>query len=159
MLYEAEPSPEEAISEETAYTVVDMMRGVIDGGTAVRLKRQYDLDGYDLAGKTGTTQNAADGWFMLMHPDLVTGGWVGFNDRRIAFRSNFWGQGAHNAMYVVGHYFGAAARTPEVQLDKAARFPDASVYLLPDEVSMPSSQEEQGEEAVDETPERERVGW
>ncbi|MDX1739889.1 MAG: transglycosylase domain-containing protein, partial [Rhodothermales bacterium] len=95
VLYEAEPRPQMAISQETAYVVVDMMRDVIRYGTGVRMRGQFGLGEFDLAGKTGTTQNNADGWFMAMHPELVVGAWVGFNDRRITFRSDWWGQGAH----------------------------------------------------------------
>ncbi|WP_243664084.1 penicillin-binding transpeptidase domain-containing protein [Rhodothermus marinus] len=77
VLYEARPVPREAISEETAYTVVDMLRDVIRYGTGTRIRWQFGLTRYDFAGKTGTTQNSADGWFILMHPDLVTGaGWA-----------------------------------------------------------------------------------
>ncbi len=106
VLYEAEPTPREALPEETAFNVIDMMRGAVDYGTAVRLRGQYGISSdYDLAAKTGTTQSNADGWFMLLHPELVVGSWTGFNDRRIAFRSDWWGQGAHNAMFVTGAFF------------------------------------------------------
>ena len=124
MLYEHQPTPEEALSEETAYTVVDMMRGIINspGGTGSRIHWQYGLTDYDFAAKTGTTQNAADGWFILMHPELITGAWVGFNDRRVAFRSSFWGQGAHNALFLVGSYFRNLAASDEIQIS-SERFP------------------------------------
>src|SRR5690606_25224997 len=104
VLYEHQPKPEEALSEETAYTVVNMLRGVINHpyGTGQRIRWQYGLADYDLAAKTGTTQNSADGWFVLMHPELVTGAWVGFNDRRITFRTNSWGRSARNAIFLVG---------------------------------------------------------
>ena len=116
VLYEDRPAPEEAISEETAYTVIDMMRDVIDQGTGQRINWQWNLNEYDLAGKTGTTQKSADGWFMLMHPQLVTGAWVGFNDQRVTFRTNFWGQGAHNALFLVGDYFQSLVNSPEVNI-------------------------------------------
>ncbi len=58
-----------------------------------------------MAGKTGTTQNNADAWFILMHPQLVGGAWVGFNDNRVTMRSAYWGQGGHSALYVVGDFF------------------------------------------------------
>ena len=118
VLYEHRATPEEAISEETAYTVVDMMRGVINQGTGRRINWQWNLGEYDLAGKTGTTQKSADGWFMLMHPQLVTGAWVGFNDQRVTFRSNFWGQGAHNALFLVGDYFTNLVESPEISISK-----------------------------------------
>jgi len=129
MLYEHQPAPEEALSEETAYTVVDMMRGIVNtpGGTGSRIRWQYGLTDYDFAAKTGTTQNAADGWFILMHPELITGAWVGFNDRRVAFRSSFWGQGAHNALFLVGSYFRKLAASDEVQISNE-RFPRPEEY-------------------------------
>jgi penicillin-binding protein 1A len=105
VLWEGMPRSEEALSERTAYTVVDMLRGVIDYGTGIRVRTQFRLGRYDLAGKTGTTQEAADTWFMLMHPNLVTGAWVGFNDRRLTFRTNWWGQGSHSALFLVGDFY------------------------------------------------------
>jgi penicillin-binding protein 1A len=95
---------ERAMSSEAAMTLLDVLRGVIDSGTAVGLKPRFGLGG-DLAGKTGTTQDNTDGWFILMHPQLVAGAWVGFNDNRVTMRSSYWGQGAHNALLVVGDFF------------------------------------------------------
>ena len=125
VLYETLPAPKEAIDEETTAIVIDMMRGVVSQryGTGIRIRNQFGLHGYDIAGKTGTTQEGADGWFMLMHPELVTGAWVGFNDRRVTFRSNFWGQGAHNALFVVGDFIQRANASDEVALNKSEKFP------------------------------------
>ena len=78
-----------------------------------------------MAGKTGTTQNNTDGWFMLMHPGLVSGAWVGFNDARVTMRSNYWGQGAHNALYVVGDFFRQAQNGRLVDVN--ARFAGGSL--------------------------------
>jgi penicillin-binding protein 1A len=94
---------ERAMSNEAAMTLLDVMRGVIESGTAVGLRPRFGLGG-DLAGKTGTTQDNTDGWFILMHPQLVAGAWVGFNDNRVTMRSSYWGQGAHNALLVVGDF-------------------------------------------------------
>jgi penicillin-binding protein 1A len=153
VLYEATPAPEEAVSEETAYTVVDMLRGSIHhpAGTGSRIRWQYGLGEYDLAAKTGTTQNNADGWFVMMHPELVTGAWVGFNDRRIAFRTNWWGQGAHNALFLVGAFFRSAVNSPDIQISRE-RFPSPEEFGVTD---LPAPAEER---------ERERdrggrVGW
>ncbi len=133
VVWESTPRTEEALSERTAYTVVDMMRGVIDYGTGVRIRNQFELGKYDLAGKTGTTQNAADTWFMLMHPNLVTGAWVGFNDHRVTFRTDWWGQGSHSALLVVGDYYrrlmNAEQPTP---LTEEAAFPLVETYGVPD---------------------------
>ena len=104
LLWAPRSAPQEVLSERTAYTVADMMRGVIDFGTGQRIRTQFGLGDYDLAAKTGTTQDGADGWFIMMHPDLVTGSWVGFNDQRITFRTNAWGQGGRNALFLVGDY-------------------------------------------------------
>jgi penicillin-binding protein 1A len=133
VIWESTPRTEEALSERTAYTVVDMMRGVIDYGTGIRMRTQFELGSYDLAGKTGTTQNAADTWFMAMHPNLVTGAWVGFNDHRVTFRTNWWGQGSHSALLVVGDYYrrlmNAEQPTP---FTEDATFPLIENYGTPD---------------------------
>ncbi len=105
VLYEPRPRPEEARIEQTARQAIDMLRDVIQsGGTGHRVRFQYQLYEYDFAGKTGTTQNSADCWFMLMHPELVTGSWIGFNDQRVTFRTDWWGQGAHSALHLVGDF-------------------------------------------------------
>lgn len=152
VLYEHQPSPQEALSEETAYTVVDMMRGVVQYGTARRLNNQYGLGNYDLGAKTGTTQNAADGWFIMMHPELVTGAWVGFNDRRVAFRSTFWGQGAHNALFLVGDFFRNLTQSDEVGVSVDSRFPRPEDFDVEYDVPMPD--ERRREDSEDR-----RVGW
>jgi penicillin-binding protein 1A len=82
---------QEVISPETAYMMIDMMRGVIRGGdgyygTGVRLRNVYNVR-QDVAGKTGTTQNSADNWFVAMMPHMVMGSWVGGEDRRIRFQT------------------------------------------------------------------------
>ncbi|NRR33548.1 transglycosylase domain-containing protein [Oxalobacteraceae bacterium] len=100
----APPAPQRAMSPEGALALIDMMRGVINRGTGTGVRYRFGVYG-DVAGKTGTTQNNADGWFILMHPNLVAGAWVGFNDSRVTMRSNYWGQGGHNALLVVGDFF------------------------------------------------------
>lgn len=123
VLYEARPVPREALSEETAYTVIDMLRDVVRYGTGTRIRWQFGLTQYDFAGKTGTTQNSADGWFILMHPELVTGAWVGFNDQRVTFRTHWWGQGAHNALFIVGDFWRRLTQMPDVEINRNATFP------------------------------------
>ena len=78
----------------------------------------------DVAGKTGTTQNGADGWFLAMHPDVVAGAWVGFDDPRVTFRSAYWEQGGHNALRVVGGFL-QTAEQQSASSTASARFPDA----------------------------------
>ena len=109
---------EEVISPETAYMMVDMMRGVIRGGegfhgTGVRLRNVYNVQ-QDVAGKTGTTQNSADNWFVAMMPHAVMGAWVGGADRRIRFPQNTYiGQGARSALPIVGKFINLATSDPE----------------------------------------------
>ncbi|MCM8611636.1 transglycosylase domain-containing protein [Accumulibacter sp.] len=100
---------EVALKPEVAYTLLDAMRGVIDRGTGRGIRSRYGIRA-DVAGKTGTTQDNADGWFILMQRQLVAGAWVGFNDGRVTLRSDHWGQGAHSALPVVGDFFRSALR-------------------------------------------------
>ena len=92
---------EEAISEQTAYLMVNMLQGVVRGGTSTRLRFTYNLMN-DIGGKTGTTQNHSDGWFMGITPDLVAGVWVGGEERSIRFNSMSLGQGAEMALPIFG---------------------------------------------------------
>jgi penicillin-binding protein 1A len=95
--------PEQALQLAASQTLLDVMRGVVDVGTGAGIRSRFGLKG-DLAGKTGTTQDNTDGWFILMHPQLVAGAWVGFNDQRITM-GDAWGQGARNALLIVGDFF------------------------------------------------------
>jgi penicillin-binding protein 1A len=112
-------SPRRAMSPDAAVTLIDMMRGVVTQGTGTMVRTRFGVSA-DVAGKTGTTQNNTDGWFILMHPRLVAGAWVGFNDSRVTMRSNYWGQGGHNAILLVGDFFRDALRGGLV--DAHARF-------------------------------------
>ncbi|HTT11766.1 MAG TPA: transglycosylase domain-containing protein [Burkholderiaceae bacterium] len=112
--------PERVMDQELAVQLIDMLRGVVDRGTGRGIREIYDIRG-DVAGKTGTTQNNTDGWFVLMHPQLVTGVWVGFDDARVTLRSDYWGQGANNALYVVGDFMSQALASGT--LDPNASFP------------------------------------
>jgi len=97
------PKQQEAISEETAYAMIMLMEGVVESGTGIRLKYKYGFDN-PVAGKTGTTQNQSDGWFMGITPDLVTGIWTGCEDRAAHFRSIDLGQGANMALPIWAIY-------------------------------------------------------
>lgn len=97
------PRQQEAMSEETAYLMLQLMKGVVESGTGVRLRYKYGLS-YPIAGKTGTSQSHSDGWFMGITPDLVTGVWVGGEDRSIRFRSIGLGQGANMALPIWALY-------------------------------------------------------
>ncbi len=108
------------MSQQTAIELIDMMRGVVTRGTGQAMKSRFGIEA-DIAGKTGTTQNNADGWFIAMHPNLVAGSWVGFNDARVTMRSAYWGQGGHNALFVVGDFFRGALKGKLI--DATAQFP------------------------------------
>lgn len=99
----------QVLPADVAWTLLDVMRGVIDRGTGIAIRTRFGIRA-DVAGKTGTTQDNADGWFILMHPQLVAGAWVGFNDSRVTLRSDDWGQGAHSALPIVGDFYRRALR-------------------------------------------------
>ncbi len=105
----AMPKPKVVLPPEVDATLLEVMRGVIDRGTGSAIRTRYGLRA-DLAGKTGTTQNNTDGWFIMMHGQLVAGAWVGFNDNRITLRSDYWGRGAQSALPIVGEVFQQALR-------------------------------------------------
>ena len=109
---------ETAMDAAVAQTLLDVMRGVIDQGTGAGIRSRYGIHA-DVAGKTGTTQDNTDGWFILMHPQLVAGAWVGFNDNRVTMGSR-WGQGAQSALPIVGEFFRQAIKGKVV--DQNLRF-------------------------------------
>lgn len=119
ILYQNVPKTRDVISNETAYVTTSLMEGVTQSGTGTRLRGNWAVNSpfykevmtgypYDfknpIAGKTGTTQNNSDGWFMGMVPNLVTGVWVGGDDRATHFRSTRYGQGATMALPIWGMY-------------------------------------------------------
>jgi penicillin-binding protein 1A len=93
----------DALDERTAYLMLGLMKGVVDLGTGRRLRFRYKLNN-PIAGKTGTTDNNSDGWFMGLTPDLVSGVWVGAEDRSVHFRSTSLGQGANMALPIWALY-------------------------------------------------------
>tara|TARA_R110002049_G_scaffold21057_1_gene77522 strand:+ start:13173 stop:15506 length:2334 start_codon:yes stop_codon:yes gene_type:complete len=135
ILYQFKPETRDVISEETAYVTVKLMEGVTQSGSGVRLRGKgadsYRADyreivtGYPyeftnpIAGKTGTTQNQSDGWFMGMVPNLVTGVWVGAEDRAAHFASITYGQGAAMALPIWGLYMKSCYADEELNISKA----------------------------------------
>ncbi|MDY0198293.1 MAG: transglycosylase domain-containing protein [Tenuifilaceae bacterium] len=92
-----QPQRNEAISEQTAFLMLNLLEEVVNKGTAIRLRYRYNLHG-PIGGKTGTTQNNSDGWFMGIVPNLVGGVWVGAEDRSVRFQTITMGQGANMAL-------------------------------------------------------------
>ena len=106
-----------AMPRRESLALVNAMRGVVDEGTGAAIRQRY-VTHADVAGKTGTTQENTDGWFIMMHPELVAGARVGFNDNKATMGS--WGQGARSALPMVGEVFQQALRNHWI--DPAAEF-------------------------------------
>lgn len=113
LLWEHQPSEgEEVLSEESARLITNFMQSVVDQGTAASLRSQFALEN-DIAGKTGTTQSYADGWFIGFTPDLVAGVWVGADHPGVHFRSGEYGQGARMALPIWAVFMQQALNDPE----------------------------------------------
>jgi penicillin-binding protein 1A len=121
VIYQHQPKSEDVLSHETAYVTLKLLEGVTKYGSGARLRNRwavnnsfykrtvtgypYDFnDSIPIAGKTGTTQNQSDGWFIGMVPDLATGVWVGGEDRSVRFPGIRYGQGATMALPIWGMY-------------------------------------------------------
>lgn len=135
VLYEYVPETKDVLSKDVAYAMVNLMEGVTHGGSGTRLRHSYNknnavykkiITGYPynltnpIAGKTGTTQNQSDGWFMGMVPNLVTGVWVGGEDRATHFKSISYGQGASMALPIWGLYMKKNYANEEIGVSEAA---------------------------------------
>jgi penicillin-binding protein 1A len=144
----------EAISPETAYMMIDMMRGVIRGGdgyhgTGVRLRNVYGVQ-QDVAGKTGTTQNSADNWFVAMMPHIVMGSWVGGEDRKIRFPTDdptSIGQGARTALPIVGQFINSVTSDPDAPWSYDA-FEQPPGFVMPEDPADRERDDRRG-----------RIGW
>jgi penicillin-binding protein 1A len=110
-------STDEVFSEEKAYAMIQLMRGVVDRGTGTRLRSRFNLRN-EVAGKTGTTQNNADGWFMGLTPNLVAGCWVGGEERSVHFNSTNEGQGASMALPIWGKFFQKVYADASLKINK-----------------------------------------
>jgi len=113
---------EQVISKDNANILIQMLKRAVNEGTGASMRSQYRVTN-DMAGKTGTTQSNADGWFIAMTPKLVTGSWVGADDPRIHFRSTALGQGASTALPIVAAFFQQVNADKEFASLSQARFP------------------------------------
>ncbi len=118
----------QVIDPEDALIMLELMQTVIDSGTGRRLRWRYQLPN-DIAGKTGTTQNHTDGWFMGITPKLVAGVWVGGDDRRVRFRDITNGQGANMALPVWGEFFKRVNEDKQFAEIKEATFPEPPPHV------------------------------
>ncbi len=114
VLEEFIPRSEEAMNIQTAYIMCKMLQKIPEGGTATRLRSRYGI-GFPVGGKTGTTQNNSDGWFMGISPQLVGGCWVGAEDRQVHFRSTALGQGANMALPIFGLFMQKVTKDPKLK--------------------------------------------
>lgn len=113
VIYENLPVTQEALSEQTAYIMCKMLEKVTTHGTAAKVKYFYQIPGA-VGGKTGTTQNYSDGWFIGITPNLVSGCWVGWEDRAIHFRSMELGSGSAMAMPIWATYMQQVSKVPNL---------------------------------------------
>jgi penicillin-binding protein 1A len=133
VLYEYTPETKDVLSRDVAYAMVDLLKGVTEGGSGTRLRHTYAvkntvyreiITGYPyeftnpIAGKTGTTQNQSDGWFIGMVPNLVTGVWVGGEDRATHFDRIEYGQGAAMALPIWALYMQDNYADPELEISR-----------------------------------------
>lgn len=131
-IYDVTPTTYEALDEQTAYKMLKILKGVTDGaynpstgkvvGTGLRLRtswgnrQKYANIKFPTAGKTGTTQNNSDGWFIGITPDLVTGVWTGADDRSVRFASTDKGQGANMALPIYGYFMNRVYADPSIEI-------------------------------------------
>jgi penicillin-binding protein 1A len=121
VLYNHKPKIVPAMNEQTAYVMTYMLKGVIENGTGSRLTYKYGIRN-PVAGKTGTTQDNSDGWFIGATPQLVTGVWTGCEDRDIHFRSTSLGEGANTALPIFALYMKRVYANPALGIKKNVDF-------------------------------------
>ena len=134
ILYQFNPESKDVLSAETAYVTVKLLEGVTESGSGMRLRHSWAknvpvykeiITGYPyeftnpIAGKTGTTQNQSDGWFIGMVPNLVTGVWVGAEDRAAHFKTITYGQGASMALPIWGLYMKSCYEDQDLKISTA----------------------------------------
>jgi penicillin-binding protein 1A len=128
--YKLETASEQVLDPDVAQLMVEMMKGVIENGTGRALRSVYGLTG-DVAGKTGTTQDNTDGWFIGCTPGMVAGAWVGNDNPAIRFRTTALGQGAHTAMPIYGSFVRRLETDP-----RFLKYAGGYFKPLPDELAL-----------------------
>ncbi len=121
VIYTHTPKVVQAMDAQTAYVMTYMLKGVIEDGTGSRLRNKYGLTN-PIGGKTGTTQENSDGWFMGITPQLVTGVWTGCEDRDIHFRSTRLGEGANSALPIFALFMKKVYDNPSLGIKKNVDF-------------------------------------
>jgi penicillin-binding protein 1A len=142
VLTEFKPEHMESINEKTAYLMLDLMQGVADFGTAVRLRYRYNFTA-TIAAKTGTTQNHSDGWFMGITPKLVAGCWVGAEDRSVHFDVMSMGQGAEMALPIWALFM------KRVYADSTLGITEQDIFEMPHDMPPLTNCKEYAEKSAD----------
>ncbi|MBQ7856351.1 MAG: penicillin-binding protein [Alistipes sp.] len=122
-------SSQDAISKETAATMVSMLKNVITDGTGRRMGWQFNMHGVDIAGKTGTSNDNRDGWFMCLTPNLVAGAWVGAEDQSIHLRRR--GEGSVMALPIVGDFLQRVHNDERCRVSRDDKFIVPPMWQLP----------------------------
>lgn len=143
------PNQTEVITEKGYYRILSMLLNVVDGGTGNRLRRPPFNITAQMGGKTGTTNFNADGWFMGFTPDLVSGVWVGGDERYIHFNSMAEGQGASMALPIYGKYMSRVYADPKLPYDQSKRFNFPADVSLCDSGFSEPEEPETAEESVE----------
>jgi penicillin-binding protein 1A len=115
------PTQKELINKYTAFKMVRLMQGVVDFGTARRLRFRYGFKN-EIAGKTGTTNSQADAWFMGYTPQILAGAWVGCDDRYLRFGNEHLGQGAAAALPIWAVFMQKVYADPSLKINPEAKF-------------------------------------
>jgi len=123
------PTENQVASTENCRAVINMMQSVVDEGTGRAIRTRYGIES-DFAGKTGTTQDNSDGWFVGVSPKLVTGCWVGADDPRVHFRTITYGQGAYMALPIVGSFYYRVNKDAKVNKYIGGTFPSPDSEML-----------------------------
>ena len=127
--FEPKRAVNRAFSKQTGQIMLEMMKSTIDSGTASRIRTSYKMNN-DIAGKTGTTQNNKDAWFVAITPKLVSVTWVGLDNHEIGFKSTSLGQGANAALPIFALWYKELGKDPEFNAITKAKFEKPSNYVL-----------------------------
>jgi penicillin-binding protein 1A len=150
VIYEPIPESHDVLNKDIAFAVIKLLEGVTETGSGARLRTEGGGSGDNrwtgypymfrnpIAGKTGTTQNQSDGWFMGMVPNLVTGVWVGCEDRSARFKSLTYGQGATAALPIWGYFMKLCYADPGLQVSKSEFERPANLSIKVDCYSRPA---------------------
>ncbi len=164
VLQQFTPNSQEVLSEESAYVIINLLEGVTQSGSGIRLRSRWGsypdnvATGYPyqftnpIAGKTGTTQNQSDGWFMGIVPNLATGVWVGGEDRATHFAGITFGQGATMALPIWGLYYKKLYADPKLNVSMEA-FDKPENLSIEIDCSKSNDTEQNLDNSIDEDPE------